>query len=73
MRILIKQAVCIGNKDYALGVHEIPESVLKHKFFHQLILAGKAVEADAIQIVSAETLEDRQNKLLNKTLRKYKI
>lgn len=68
MRMMLKQAVCINDKDYALGIHEIPESVLKHKFFHQLILAGKAVEAEAVSIVTAETLESRQKKLLDKIM-----
>jgi hypothetical protein len=68
MRIMLKQAVCINDKDYALGIHEIPESVLKHKFFHQLILSGKAVEAEAVHIVTAETLEAKQKKLLDKIM-----
>lgn len=67
MRIHFKQAVHIDGKDYALGTHDVPESLLKNnKYFHKLMEAGLVLDAEAMGIVSHETLADRQKKLAEK-------
>jgi hypothetical protein len=67
--IVLKQAAHLGGKDYKKGVHELSDEVLRSPFFLRLVKAGLAVEADAAKVVSAETEQVKQAKLINHILR----
>lgn len=67
MRIHFKQAVHLDGKDYALGTHDVPESVLKNnKYFHKLMEAGLVMDAEGKEIISPESLQERNRKLSEK-------
>lgn len=69
MRVKFNQAVHLTGpdgkkgKDYSRGIHEVPAEHLQHPFFHKLIKAGMAVDAEAMPIVSNLTIQERQKML----------
>lgn len=66
MKLEFKQAACVAGKDYAKGVHELPEEVLKNPYLAKLIKAGMVVEPSAQRKIDPETLEERQKRLFAK-------
>lgn len=70
MQYFLKQAGHFGGKDYQRGVNDLPEKAENDPFFLKCVGAGLITEVDAPKIVSTETLQDRQKKLLNRLIAK---
>lgn len=66
MRIQLLQAAHLGGKSYKQGVHDLPEAAVKDRFFHKLVQAGLAIDAEGIAPVLAESLQQRQARLAEK-------
>lgn len=73
MRLLFKQAVHLGKRDYHPGVHEVDTDDLEatlspsgKSFFEKLIAGGHIVEAEETKVISAETLKARSSALAEK-------
>jgi hypothetical protein len=64
MRLQFKQSVCFHGKDYHKGIHEVPEAVMKEKFFHKMLLAGLIAEPHVSPEVSAQKMKELADKLL---------
>jgi hypothetical protein len=58
------QAVHIAGKDYAHNsVHALSDELIAHPYFQKLVNSGLVVEAEAVQIITPASIEERQKAL----------
>ncbi len=69
MHVVFKQAVCIGDKDFSRGAHNVPVEVQQHPYFLKLVNLGLVVEAEASKVISPQTMQDRQKALADKLMK----
>lgn len=67
MRVLFKQAVNLGGKDYGRGPHLISEEVSKNVFYQRMLKAGLVVEdgKEVDKVIPYETPNQRNERLMN--------
>lgn len=66
MRVLFKQAACIGKKDYSRGINEVPASVADDAHFQNLVRVGLVVSAEGNPAAIVESFHERQKRLADK-------
>lgn len=58
------QATHIAGKDYAHNsVHPLSDELIAHPYFQKLVNSGLVVEAEAVQIITPASIEERQKAL----------